>query len=61
MCVHLKQLVGEYIEEFCVNPTFLIDYPLVTSPLAKWYVISGYGVYQIYWIFVRLGIVTIPV
>ncbi|XP_065827167.1 lysine--tRNA ligase-like isoform X2 [Oscarella lobularis] len=33
----LDKLVGEYIEEFCVNPTFLIDYPLVTSPLAKWH------------------------
>eukprot|EP00118_Oscarella_pearsei_P029001 m.3454 g.3454 ORF g.3454 m.3454 type:complete len:582 (+) comp9396_c0_seq1:80-1825(+) len=33
----LDKLVGEYIEEFCINPTFIVDYPKVTSPLAKWH------------------------
>ena len=30
------QLVGDFIEEYCVNPTFIIDHPQVMSPLAKW-------------------------
>lgn len=31
------QLVGEYIEEKCINPTFICDHPQIMSPLAKWH------------------------
>lgn len=30
-------MVGEYIEEKCINPTFIMDHPQVMSPLAKWH------------------------
>lgn len=33
----LDKLVGEYIEEKCINPTFIIDHPQIMSPLAKWH------------------------
>ncbi|XP_062606023.1 lysine--tRNA ligase-like isoform X1 [Saccostrea cucullata] len=33
----LDKLVGEFIEEECVNPTYIIDHPQVMSPLAKWH------------------------
>jgi lysyl-tRNA synthetase class II len=29
------QLVGHFLEEQCVNPTFICDHPQVMSPLAK--------------------------
>jgi lysyl-tRNA synthetase, class II len=29
--------VGEYIEETCVNPTFIVGHPQVMSPLAKYH------------------------
>ena len=32
-----SQLVGEYIEVNCINPTFITDHPQIMSPLAKWY------------------------
>ncbi|XP_024521886.1 lysine--tRNA ligase isoform X1 [Selaginella moellendorffii] len=31
----LDKLVGHYLEETCVNPAFIIDHPLIMSPLAK--------------------------
>jgi lysyl-tRNA synthetase, class II len=31
----IDKLVGEYIEPQCINPTFIINHPLVMSPLAK--------------------------
>ena len=31
------QLVGHFIEETCVNPTFIIHHPQIMSPLAKWH------------------------
>lgn len=31
------QLVGEFLEEKCINPTFICDHPQVMSPLAKWH------------------------
>lgn len=31
------QLVGHFIEEQCVNPTFIIHHPQIMSPLAKWH------------------------
>ena len=31
----LDKLIGEYIEPKCINPTFVINHPLVMSPLAK--------------------------
>lgn len=31
----LDKLVGHFIEPKCINPSFIIGYPLVTSPLAK--------------------------
>ncbi|XP_078045610.1 lysyl-tRNA synthetase isoform X2 [Augochlora pura] len=33
----LDKLVGEFIEETCVNPTFILDHPQIMSPLAKWH------------------------
>lgn len=31
------QLVGHFLEETCIHPTFIINYPEVMSPLAKWH------------------------
>merc|ERR1712209_43660 len=33
----LDKLVGEYLEETCVSPTFITEHPQVMSPLAKWH------------------------
>ncbi|XP_034950366.1 lysine--tRNA ligase isoform X2 [Chelonus insularis] len=33
----LDKLVGEFIEEYCINPTFILDHPQIMSPLAKWH------------------------
>ncbi|EFA04272.1 lysine--tRNA ligase isoform X2 [Tribolium castaneum] len=33
----LDKLVGEFIEEQCVNPTFITEHPQIMSPLAKWH------------------------
>ncbi|KAL1457928.1 hypothetical protein WDU94_008108 [Cyamophila willieti] len=33
----LDKLVGEFLEETCINPTFICDHPQVMSPLAKWH------------------------
>lgn len=33
----LDKLVGEFIEEQCVNPAFIIEHPQIMSPLAKWH------------------------
>jgi len=33
----LDKLVGEYIEETCINPTFIIGHPQMISPLAKYH------------------------
>ena len=29
--------MGEYLEETCINPTFITEHPQVMSPLAKWH------------------------
>ena len=31
------QLVGHFLEETCVNPSFIINHPEIMSPLAKWH------------------------
>ena len=31
----LDTLVGEYLEETCINPTFITGHPQMMSPLAK--------------------------
>ncbi|CAL9237621.1 unnamed protein product, partial [Arabidopsis halleri] len=31
----LAKLVGKYVEEMCVNPTFIINHPVIMSPFAK--------------------------
>ncbi|CAL5398848.1 unnamed protein product [Camellia sinensis] len=31
------RLVGHFLEETCVNPTFIINHPEIMSPLAKWH------------------------
>jgi len=31
----IDKLVGEFIEPQCINPTFIINHPLIMSPLAK--------------------------
>ncbi|KAF7148744.1 hypothetical protein RHSIM_Rhsim03G0265300 [Rhododendron simsii] len=37
-CVkHIAMLVGHFLEETCVNPTFIINHPEIMSPLAKWH------------------------
>ncbi|KAF2664011.1 lysyl-tRNA synthetase [Microthyrium microscopicum] len=33
----LDKLVGEYLEEVCINPTFIIGHPQMMSPLAKYH------------------------
>eukprot|EP01026_Neomeris_dumetosa_P014035 TRINITY_DN1500_c0_g1_i2.p1 TRINITY_DN1500_c0_g1~~TRINITY_DN1500_c0_g1_i2.p1 ORF type:complete len:660 (-),score=100.07 TRINITY_DN1500_c0_g1_i2:155-1972(-) len=33
----LDKLVGEFLEEKCINPTFIMDHPQIMSPLAKWH------------------------
>ena len=33
----LDKLVGDYLENQCVNPTFICDHPQIMSPLAKWH------------------------
>ncbi|XP_033228226.1 lysine--tRNA ligase isoform X2 [Belonocnema kinseyi] len=33
----LDKLVGEFIEEKCINPTFIMDHPEIMSPLAKYH------------------------
>jgi lysyl-tRNA synthetase class 2 len=33
----LDKLVGHFLEDECINPTFLCDHPVVMSPLAKWH------------------------
>ncbi|KAK6537200.1 lysyl-tRNA synthetase [Orbilia ellipsospora] len=33
----LDKLVGEYIEETCINPTFITGHPQMMSPLAKYH------------------------
>ncbi|KAK6132031.1 hypothetical protein DH2020_034224 [Rehmannia glutinosa] len=33
----LDKLVGHFLEEACVNPTFIINHPEIMSPLAKWH------------------------
>jgi lysyl-tRNA synthetase class 2 len=33
----IDQLVGDYLEHDCVNPTFICDHPQVMSPLAKYH------------------------
>uniref|UniRef100_H2V6Z6 Lysine--tRNA ligase n=1 Tax=Takifugu rubripes TaxID=31033 RepID=H2V6Z6_TAKRU len=30
-------LVGEFMEETCISPTFICDHPQIMSPLAKWH------------------------
>jgi len=33
----LDKLVGEFIEEKCINPAFITEHPQIMSPLAKWH------------------------
>jgi len=33
----LDKLVGEFLEERCINPTFITNHPQIMSPLAKWH------------------------
>ncbi|GAB0097261.1 Lysine--tRNA ligase [Sergentomyia squamirostris] len=33
----LDKLVGEFLEEACINPTFICDHPQIMSPLAKYH------------------------
>ncbi|CAG9839031.1 unnamed protein product [Diabrotica balteata] len=33
----LDKLIGDFIEEKSINPTFIIEHPQVMSPLAKWH------------------------
>ena len=33
----IDKLVGEFLEEQCVNPTFITDHPIIMSPLSKWH------------------------
>jgi len=33
----LDKLCGHFIESKCTNPTFVINHPLIMSPLAKWH------------------------
>lgn len=33
----IDKLVGHFLEETCVNPSFIINHPEIMSPLAKWH------------------------
>jgi len=33
----IDKLVGDFIETRCKDPTFIIDHPVIMSPLAKWH------------------------
>jgi lysyl-tRNA synthetase class 2 len=33
----LDKLVGDYLEETCINPAFITEHPQIMSPLAKWH------------------------
>merc|ERR1712004_81135 len=33
----LDKLIGEYLEEQCISPTFLCEHPVIMSPLAKYH------------------------
>merc|ERR1711931_256402 len=33
----LDKLCGDFIEENCVNPTFIMNHPQIMSPLSKWH------------------------
>ncbi|KAL2519020.1 Lysine--tRNA ligase [Abeliophyllum distichum] len=33
----LDKLVGHFLEETCINPTYIINHPEIMSPLAKWH------------------------
>ncbi|PON92219.1 Lysine-tRNA ligase, class II [Trema orientale] len=33
----LDKLVGHFLEETCINPTFIMNHPEIMSPLAKWH------------------------
>lgn len=33
----LDKLVGEYLEDTCINPTFIFGHPEMMSPLAKYH------------------------
>ncbi|XP_074040676.1 lysyl-tRNA synthetase isoform X2 [Leptinotarsa decemlineata] len=33
----LDKLVGDFIEEQCINPSFIMEHPQIMSPLAKWH------------------------
>ncbi|KAK8512173.1 hypothetical protein V6N12_031900 [Hibiscus sabdariffa] len=33
----LDKLVGHFLEETCINPTFIINHPEIMNPLAKWH------------------------
>lgn len=35
--LYFSQLVGHFLEETCVNPTFIINQPEIMSPLAKYH------------------------
>lgn len=30
-------MVGEFIEEKCINPSYITEHPQIMSPLAKWH------------------------
>merc|ERR1711937_212678 len=33
----MDKLIGEYLEEQCVSPTFICEHPIIMSPLAKYH------------------------
>lgn len=33
----IDKLVGDFIEDKCINPTYIINHPKVMSPLSKWH------------------------
>ena len=36
-CFMKFQLVGHFVEEQCINPTFITHHPQFMSPLTKWH------------------------
>lgn len=33
----MRPQVGDYLEDDCINPTFIMDHPEIMSPLAKYH------------------------
>lgn len=47
-CWPSPQLVGDFLEETCISPTFICDHPQIMSPLAKWWETHNFSLFVIF-------------